>query len=119
MKKYELTEETNEQGLHRIRALRDIQRYGVKKGDLGGFVERENNLSQEDDCWIADNATVKDFAGVHDDALVQNNATVKDFATIIGNSIIMGNATIMEISTVMGNARVQGNAEIGGSAVIC
>ena len=70
MKKYELTEEVNKQGLHRIRALRDIQRYGVKKGDLGGFVEREYNLSQEGDCWIADNATVKDFAGVHDDALV-------------------------------------------------
>ena len=70
MKKYELTEEVNEHGLHRIRALRDIPLYGVKKGDLGGFVERENNLSQEGDCWIADNATVKDFAGVHDDALV-------------------------------------------------
>ena len=50
MKKYELTEEVNKQGLHRIRALKDIPLYGVKKGDLGGFVERENNLSQEGDC---------------------------------------------------------------------
>ena len=78
MKKYELTQETNEQGLHRIRALRDIPRYGVKKGDLGGFVERENNLSQEDDCWIANDATVMGHAIVKDDGIVMGDATVKD-----------------------------------------
>ena len=43
MKKYELTEETKTLAdgtvLNRIRALRDISRYGVKAGDLGGFVE--------------------------------------------------------------------------------
>ena len=100
MKKYELTEEVNEQGLHRIRALKDIPLYGVKKGDLGGFVERENNLSQEGDCWIADDATVKDFAGVHDNALVQDNATVKDNATIMDNATVKDNETIMAISTV-------------------
>lgn len=106
MKKYELTEETNEQGLHRIRALRDIPIYGVKKGDLGGFVERENNLSQEGACWIADDATVKDFAGVHNDALVMGNATVMDNATVSGYAIVSG------------YARVNVNAEIGGSAII-
>ena len=43
MKKYELTKETKTllggTVLHRIRALRDIPRYGVKAGELGGFVE--------------------------------------------------------------------------------
>ena len=41
-RKYELTDETKEIGgitLHRIRALRNIPRYGVKYGDLGGWIE--------------------------------------------------------------------------------
>ena len=62
MKKYELTNETQplEAGtvLHRIRALRDIPRFGVKAGELGGFVEEENNLSQDGDAWVSDNAEV-------------------------------------------------------------
>ena len=43
--------------LHRIRALRDIGG-DVKKGDLGGFVEGEYNLSFEegDEAWIYDDA---------------------------------------------------------------
>ena len=42
-KKYELTKETktfaDRTVLHRIRALRDIPRFGVKAGELGVFVE--------------------------------------------------------------------------------
>ena len=41
--KYELTNEKKTLAagtvLHRIRALRDIPRFGVKAGELGGFVE--------------------------------------------------------------------------------
>lgn len=47
--KYELTGEVNDQGLRRIRALRDIPRYGVKAGDLGGWVKNEDNLNLG--CW--------------------------------------------------------------------
>ena len=46
-KKYRLTDETiNVDGriLHRIEALKDFG--NVKKGDKGGFVEKEENLSQ-------------------------------------------------------------------------
>lgn len=44
MKKFELTSETivNALGvtLFRIKATVDIDRFGVKKGDLGGFLEK-------------------------------------------------------------------------------
>lgn len=49
-KKYELTNETiefNGHILHRIKALKDFAYKKFKKGDLGGFIESENNLSQE------------------------------------------------------------------------
>lgn len=43
--------------VYQIRALRDIPRHGVNAGDLGGWVESEDNLSQEDDSWIGEYGT--------------------------------------------------------------
>ena len=58
-KKYILTEEAKEVGghiLHRIQAMRDFG--DVQKGNLGGWVESEENLSHDGDCWIFDNGWV-------------------------------------------------------------
>lgn len=58
-KKYKLTDEFVTMGyrkLYRIEALKDFS--NVKKGDKGGFVESEENLSQNGDCWIYGNAKV-------------------------------------------------------------
>jgi hypothetical protein len=55
MKKYILTEETirhNGKILYRIKRLEDSL--------LGGFVESERNLSQNDKCFIYNNAKVYD-----------------------------------------------------------
>ena len=76
-KKYKLTEETinvNCKTLHRIEALKNFG--NVKKGDKGGFVENEDNLSQYDDCWIYDNAKVFDTAEVCGDAKVYGNEKI-------------------------------------------
>lgn len=46
-KKYELTDNTieyNEKTLYQIKALKDF--VDVKAGDLGGYIEKESNLSQ-------------------------------------------------------------------------
>ena len=62
-KKYKLTKENISycgKTLYRIEALKDFA--NVKKGDKGGYVEKEDNLSQEGDCWISDNAKVFDSA---------------------------------------------------------
>ena len=74
MKKYELTESHGT--LWRIRALRYIPRYGVRPGDLGGWVEAENNLSQEGNCWVEENAKVSGDAWVYGDAHISQNAFV-------------------------------------------
>ena len=47
-KKYELTEETlywEGATLHRIKALRNFR--NIKAGDLGGWIEKELNVSEE------------------------------------------------------------------------
>ena len=73
MRKYEFTEETkNVFGviLHRIKALRDVG--NVKAGDLGGWIEKEDNLSHEGYCWVYGDAAVYGNAEVYGDAAVYN-----------------------------------------------
>ena len=77
MKKFELTSEfiTNIFGtkLFRIKAL--IEFGNVKAGELGGFVEKEENLNHEGNAWV------------YGDAEVCGNARVygnDDFATVHG-----------------------------------
>ena len=58
-KKYELTNETQVffgRTLYRIRAL--ISFGNVKAGDLGGWIEKEENLAQDGDAWVSGDARV-------------------------------------------------------------
>ena len=118
-KKYEFTDETislETRTLHRIRALRD---FGiVKKGDLGGFIESERNLSHEGLAWVFSNARVCD------DAQVWNNATIYGCAQIYGNALIcndariFGNAQVRDYAVVRHCAQVSGNSQIYNTALI-
>ena len=112
-KKYKLTEETINVGgtaLYRIEALRDFG--DVKKGDKGGFIEKEGNLSQSDNCWVYGNAKVCDKAMVYNNAKVYDNVMVFDNAMVYGNAKVSGNAIIHEDAKVYGDAKVSGNAEV-------
>ena len=69
--KFELTSETkilSGKTLFRIRATIDF--CDVKKGDLGGFVEKEKNLAQDGDAWVCGDARVYGNARVFDNAQV-------------------------------------------------
>ena len=75
MKKYELTTETlRYKGctLHRIKALKDFG--SIKAGELGGWVEQEENLSQYGNAWVYGNARVYGNAWVYGNARVYGNA---------------------------------------------
>lgn len=132
MKKYKLTDETIQvdgHTLHRIEALKDFG--NVKKGDKGGFIEKEDNLSQSDGCWVYNDARVFSNAMVSVDALVFGNAQVYDKARVFGvafvfnDAVICGdaevrdNAEVWDNARVYGNARVWGNASIYGNAKVC
>ena len=100
MKKFELTTEfiTNMFGkkLFRIKAL--VEFGNVKAGELGGYVEKEENVSQADNAWVSG------------DAEVFGNAKVFDNAEVYGDAKVYGNAR------VSGDARVSGNAWVYGDA---
>ena len=95
MKKYELTDETiifEGRTLHRIRALRDIPSLYVKEGDLGGFVQSEDNLSQLDDCWIFDDAKAMDRSQVLGNSCMYDNSSVKDNSCMLDSSSLWDNS---------------------------
>ena len=122
MKKYELTKETKTLAdgtvLHRIRALLDIPRHGVKAGDLGGLIEKENNLSQDGDAWIFDDACVYGDARVYDNTEVSGNACVFGNAEVYGNATVYGNACVSGDAYIFGNAYIFGDAKVYGNAKV-
>ena len=76
MRKFELTTDTKMflgRKLFRIKAL--ISFGNVKAGDVGGYIEKEENLSQSGNAWVYDNAEV------YGNAEVSGNA---DYATASG-----------------------------------
>ena len=71
MKKYELTSETKVflgKTLYRIKAL--VQFGNVNAGDLGGWIEKEENLSQSGNAWVYGDARVSGNARVYGNAEV-------------------------------------------------
>lgn len=88
--------------LFRIRAL--IEFSDVKAGEVGGYIEKEKNLSQLGEAWISGNAKVF------------GNAEVSGNAEVFGNTWISGDAEVSD------NAEVSGNADyttIKGFGKIC
>ena len=102
MKKFKLTSkfivDISGVKLFRIKAL--IEFGNVKAGDLGGYIEKEENLSHMGNAWVSGNARVSGDAQVFGDARVSGNAQV------FGNARISGNARVSGDALVCGNARV-------------
>ena len=118
-KKYKLTNESvivNGKTLHRIEALRDFG--DVKKGNKGGFIEKEENLSQSGDCWVYDNAKVYNNAKVFDYADIYGNAEIFGNAIVSGNARVYGNAKVYHYAMVYDNAEVCDNAIISGNTEV-
>ena len=93
MKKFELTTESITflgRTLFRIKAL--ISFGNVKAGELGGYIEKEGNLSHEGNAWVYGDAWVYGNARVYGDAWVCDNARV------CGDAEVYGDADIATIS---------------------
>lgn len=121
--------------LYRIRATRDIKDHGVRKGDLGGWIEKEENMPGYN-SWIADEAKVFGNAKIKRNALVSGNSIVCGWAIIdenakicensmvyhsarvSGNAVISGEAKVKEKATVRGNAKVYGKSKIDDNALV-
>lgn len=110
-KKYKLTNEfiDDKSGrLYRIEALVDFHTIvcPIKAGTKGGFVQSEENLSQDDNCWVFDDAIVCENARVYGNAIVFKNAKV------YGNAMVFDDALIGDDAVVFGNAKVYDKAQL-------
>ena len=131
-KKYELIDTDSKDlgvfSIYRIRALKDFN--GVKKGDLGGYVRSEDNLSHEGNCWIyddamvygnakvQDNASIRGKVGIYGNAIIRDNATITHNAKVYENAIVCNNAYIGMCSKVRGDTRISGYVIIEGNVII-
>lgn len=87
MKKHELTDDTITVGgriLHRIKALKSFS--DVEEGDLGGYVEKEDNLDHSGEAWVSGNARVSGDARVYGNARVSGDAWVSGDARVSGEN---------------------------------
>ena len=96
-KKYEFTKDVLYYKGHVLHRIKDLQ-----TGELGGWLEKESNLSQEGTCWVADEAKVYGDAKV-----IGFRSLVCECAEVYENAIIDG-------GKVSGHAKVYGDAIIGG-----
>ena len=85
--------------LYRIQALKDFN--GVKSGNIGGYIEKESNLSQSGNAWVS------------------GDAQVSDDARVFGDAQVFGNAWVYDDARVSDDARVYGNALVSGNAQVC
>nr|WP_139413270.1 hypothetical protein [Bartonella mastomydis] len=119
-KKYELTNEIkqikhaltrNIINLYRIRALKDFD--DVKKGNLGGFIEKEVNLSHDGNCWVYDEACVYGHARVYENAKIRHYSQV--CGQVYGNCEVYGKAFISQYAKIYDHAFVYGSAHVYGN----
>ena len=123
--KYKLTsEKIKYKGitLYRIQALVSFR--DVMEGDLGGFVESVENLSQSKGCWIYDDAKVYGHAKVTGAAIVKDyaeirgEASIRDSSKVLDNAFIDGRVIIKNSSIVMEDAKISGKIKLLGNSVV-
>ena len=111
--------------LYRIVALKSFS--DVKEGDTGGYIESEENLSQEGDCWVYhdsmvyEHATVTDNAVITNDAIVYDNAKVADYGAVAGNVKLHGNCQVLDSGAIVannGSVDFSGDITVSGQAAI-
>lgn len=101
------------QTLIQIQATKDFTRadgYKIKEGDLGGFIQNEQNLSQNGLCWLDETSYALHSARILDDALALNGSILRD------NSILCERA-MFKNSTICGKASVGGENQIKNSSI--
>lgn len=126
MKKYELMLEDvlhfGNVKLYRIRALKNFG--SVVKGELGGYIESERNLSHSGNAWVAGNAVVlgnaivRDNAHVSGDTMILGNAIVRDNAYVSDDTWVADNAIVSDYVRVTGNVHVSDDTWVADTVVL-
>lgn len=118
MKKYKMIQC---EGFYRIKALRNFG--DVKKGDIGGLIQSEDNLSHDGDCWIYDDARCVGSGRLLGNAKAKERAKIYQDGRVYDDAVILGDAHICGSSRIYGTALICGRlkvryADIGLDAIV-
>ncbi len=120
-KKYKLREDDTivREGrtLYRIEALRNVG-FDVQEGDVGGYVEKEANLSQEGSCWLYQEACAYEDAHVEEKAMLYGRSTVRGKARLSGEAHLLDRAIVEGEAIVGSSVRLLGHVVVGGRAEV-
>lgn len=81
-KKYKMLKKEETEEFYQIRAVRDIPKHNVHKGDYGAKIQDASCLSQDGDCWAGPNLIIYAPVKISGNALITGNGELK------GNIII-------------------------------
>lgn len=111
--------------LFRIKAK--ISFADVTAGDLGGYIEKEENLAVYGTAWVCGNACVfgnarvsgaarvNGAARIYDSACICDSARICSNACVSGNALVYGNALVSDFVWATGAARIFDNASVLGN----
>lgn len=120
MKKYELTSESKMYSGRKLFRIKALVSFGnVKEGELGGWIEEEQNLSHYGNAWVGGNAHVYSNARVWQDAQVYDDATVFGNTWISDEARVCGHALVYDSAWVCGSALICGEAQVCDDALVC
>lgn len=106
-KKWKFVGPTDEGG------YRQIQRIGSSQ--LGGWLQCEDGLSHDGNCWVSQGCYVQAGASIRGDATIGMDG---DNVRIRGGAQVFGNASIRKNAQVCDDAQVGGHAIVAGSAIV-
>lgn len=118
MKKYEMTTDFKEMNcgtkVYRIRALKNIEKHDVIAGQLGGFIEKESNLSQSvsDTSWVDDEAVVMGQTELVGSVLVKHNAVVEGDSKLFGHLIVNEKSHLVDTYLIGENNQITENSRL-------
>lgn len=125
--KYVLGEETRKGGktFVQVVAARDIRPAGgeehIRKGDIGGWIESEANLSQDGECWICPGVYVSGNSAISGDALVQaekGEISISGDCSVFGNALVLGDGIDLSGSVIVGKNAMICSLAIGAKKAI-
>jgi carbonic anhydrase/acetyltransferase-like protein (isoleucine patch superfamily) len=102
--------------LFHIIALKDFGT--VKKGEWGGLVQSEDNLSHDGDCWIHSGAKVYGKAYISCDAQIYDSAEIFDTAHVSEKAIVCSKTKVYGDSHISGNSYISGCSQVYGQALV-
>ena len=99
--KYKLTEKYIENLGVKLFQIQAVTAFScISKGELGGYIQSEQCLSQSGNAWVYDNAWV------YGDARVSDNAQVAGDARVYGNARVSGDARVSGRDAIYWASRV-------------